>query len=121
MAPLLKLDWRWGFVATALTPVRGGVYCRVTLANNSYSKTVVSISLFEKNKSQFLFYNILNLPNTSALTGGELPSTERIPTISFTSSIAPICKVYPSSTIVPAPRIILMTVVEIHTQWLTSP
>ena len=23
MAPLLKLDWRWGFVATALAPVRG--------------------------------------------------------------------------------------------------
>jgi hypothetical protein len=24
VAPLLKLDWRWGFVATALAPVRGG-------------------------------------------------------------------------------------------------
>jgi hypothetical protein len=24
VAPLLKLDWRWGFVATTLAPVRGG-------------------------------------------------------------------------------------------------
>ena len=26
VAPLLKLDWRWGFVATALAPVRRGEF-----------------------------------------------------------------------------------------------